>query len=185
MDGGINEKILSKILYTLLLLTIQFVGVGILTDFNDFGVILFFLLSLINIPLIFFKWKADQNKKCTWCSKKTGLKFIDGRLNNSGFSRHMNKDGSSDKRFTTNFQFGFFYSKYYCNKCNAETEFMHGPGVYEIMSKNGNYERFSKISKRTLVKNGNGNREGTDWEKEKKPDLAQRVTDFLIGKKKN
>ena len=183
MDGGIHERILNKILYTLLLLTIQIAVSVFFESIEDgFGVIIFFLLALIAFPLIFIKWRADQNKECTWCSKKTGLKFIDGKLNNSGFWRHSNKDGSSDKRFNTNFQYGFFYSKYHCNKCNAETEFMHGPGVYEIMLRNGNHERFLKISERNLVKNGNGNRLGTDWKKEPKPGLAQRLTDFLIGK---
>ena len=183
MDGGIHERILNKILYTLLLLTIQIAVSVFFESIEDgFGVIIFFLLALIAFPLIFFKWRADQNKECTWCSKKTGLKFIEGKLSNSGVWRNSNKDGSSDKRFNTNFQYGFFYSKYHCNKCNAETEFMHSPGIHEIMSKNGNYERFSVIKKRTLLKNGNGNRKGTDWEKEPKPGLAQILTNLFLGK---
>ena len=183
MDGGINEKILSKIfIYIITSCYTDCISVFFESFEDGFGVIVFLLLGLIVFPLIFFKWRADQDKECTWCSDKKGLKFIDGKLKNSDSWRHSNKDGSSDKRFKTNFQYGYFYSKYHCNKCNAETEFMHGPGVYEIMSSNGNYERFSKISKRNLVKNGNGNRKGTDWEKEPKPSLAQRLTDFLLGK---
>ena len=66
MDGGIHERILNKILYTLLLLTIQIAVSVFFESIEDgFGVIIFFLLALIAFPLIFIKWRADQNKECT------------------------------------------------------------------------------------------------------------------------
>ena len=183
MDGGINEKILSKILYTVLILCTWIFVPTLVDGFGDgFATFVFLFFGLIAVPVLFYKWRADQNKKCAWCSSKTGLKFVDGRLTNSSFWRHMNKDGSKDKRYSTNFQYGFFYSKYHCKKCNAETEFCHGLGNHEIMLGNGNYERFQKISKRNLIKKGDSNRHGTDWERKSKADLAQRIVDFLIGK---
>ena len=182
-DGGLNEKILSKILYTLLILCMWIFLPLVVADFGDgFVAFVFLFLGLIAVPLLFYKWRADQNKKCAWCSSKTGLKFVDGRLSNSGVWRHQNRDGSADKRFSTNFQYGYFYSKYHCKKCNAETEFMHRAGVHSIMLENGSYERFGKISKRNLVNNGGGNRNGTDWERESKPSWAHRMIDFLTGR---
>ena len=109
------------------------------------------------VLIIWYLRRKDWNKKCAHC-KTRSIKFINGEAGNF-FWEYRNKDGSKDKRVKDNFQQAGYSSQYSCKKCGAETRFTH------FVSKKPSKK--IKVWKRSLVKDGTGERTGSDWQKTK------------------
>jgi len=149
-------RIFKKIVVTTLYI---YVYISLLTFFSQLedNYIWISLLTIVFIALFYFLFKGDKNKKCAWCSSRK-IKFIEG---NKGqwYWQYRNKDGSRDRRVKGNFQQASYYSKYLCNKCNAETHFNH------LVNKKPS--KYIKVWMRTLQSDGTVERTGTDWESKK------------------
>lgn len=72
---------------------------------------------------------------------------------------YRNKDGSRDKRVKDNVELASYTSKYDCKKCNARTTFEHFVDP--------NPSQNVKIWKRVLLKEGEGEKTGSNWESDK------------------
>ena len=78
--------------------------------------------TLILIVLLFFLFRGDVNKKCSWWEQK--IIFKNGE-EGEWYWEYRNKDGSKDRRVKDNFQQAGYFSEYTCEKCGAETHFNH------------------------------------------------------------
>lgn len=97
---------------------------------------------------------ADKNKQCAWCGGSK-INFKSGK-EGSWYWEFRNEDGSQDKRVKNNFQQASYSSEFECKKCNALTKFNH------LVNKKPSSN--IKIWKRALTVEGEGKREGTNWE---------------------
>lgn len=95
----------------------------------------------------------NRRRICAWCGSKK-LSFVEG-TQYGWFWKYRNKDGSRDKRVKDNYQQAGYESLYDCNLCQARTEFEH------FVSKNPG--RHVKVARRTLMKDGTGERTAKDW----------------------
>ena len=113
--------------------------------------------TLILTLLLFFLFRGDVNKKCSWCGSKK-ITFKNGE-EGEWYWEYRNKNGSKDRRVKDNFQQAGYFSEYTCEKCGAETHFNH--------LVNRKPSRYVKVWKRTLVSQGSNDRKGTDWKSKK------------------
>ena len=112
------------------------------------GTILFFVMMAM---------RKRGEKVCAWCGSSK-IKFSSG-LEGKRFWKYRNKDGSRDKRVKDNVELASYTSKYDCKKCNARTTFEH------FVDPNPNQN--VKIWKRVLLKEGEGEKTGSNWESDK------------------
>ena len=111
------------------------------------------LILIFIVIAIIGHFLGNPEKKCAWCNSKK-IKFKSGEKGKF-YWEYRNKDGSQDKRVKDNVQKASFFSTYECEECNALTDFQH----FVDKDPGENVD----ISRRTLKKTGNGEREGSDW----------------------
>ena len=112
------------------------------------GTILFFVVTAL---------RKGGEKVCAWCGSSK-LKFSSGE-EGKRFWKYRNKDGSRDKRVKDNVELASYTRKYDCKKCNAHTSFEHFVDP--------NPSQNVKIWKRVLLKEGEGEKTGSNWENDK------------------
>ena len=120
---------------------------------NYYYVNMVWCLSLFIVFLVRKHLLGNSEKKCAWCNSKK-IKFKSGEEGNF-YWKYRNNDGSQDKRIKDNVQKASFFSTYVCEECNAITNFYH------LVDKDPSQS--AEIHKRTLNKNGTGERKGSDW----------------------
>lgn len=101
-----------------------------------------------------FRDTLDNGGRCTWCGCE-GMTYVDGH-NGAETWKHRRKDGSKDNRFKNNAQTATFVSKYNCEDCNADTQFIHEAS--ELPS------RSQKVFRGTLIEKGLGKRISNDFD---------------------
>ena len=125
--------------------------------FGDYYIFATILAGYV-ISVLIFKFGAtifrDRNLKCAWCNNWKELEYVSGDEGNWYWERR-NKDGSRDKRVKDNYQTATFISTWECSECNARSKFIHAA--------NKKPSTAHSVTKRTLLKNGSGDRTGSDY----------------------
>ena len=101
--------------------------------------------------LIFLGSLLDVLKHCSWCNRRN-IVFKDGCC--SVTYEHVNKDGSRNRRRSSNKQYQFYVSKYECSDCSAVSEY--------VSKYSDNPNQYSKTVSRYLLSPGEGERAGID-----------------------
>lgn len=101
--------------------------------------------------LIFLGSLLDVLKHCSWCNRRN-INFKDGYQ--SATYKHVNKNGSRDRRRPSNKQYQFYISKYECNDCGAVSEY--------VSKYSDNPSQYSQTVSRYLLSPGKGKRIGVD-----------------------
>jgi hypothetical protein len=101
--------------------------------------------------LIFLGSLLDVLKHCSWCNRRN-IVFKDGCC--SVTYEHVNKDGSRNRRRSSNKQYQFYVSKYECSDCGAVSEY--------VSKYSDNPNQYSKTVSRYLLSPGEGERAGID-----------------------
>ena len=111
------------------------------------------IIVAVVIILLWFFLKPRHEKKCAWCHSYK-ISFLNGHEGPREW-KYSNKDGSRDKRRKNNFEQAIYNSEHKCNECNASTIYEHAKSQSPGPSKN--------ILKRVLLKDGDGERKGSDY----------------------
>ena len=112
------------------------------------------IIIVILAVLVWFFMKPRHEKKCAWCSSYK-ISFLNGHDGPRGW-KYSNKDGSRDKRRKDNYEEATYNSEHKCNECNASSIYEHAKSKSPGPNKN--------ILIRQLLKNGEGERSGSDFE---------------------
>ena len=101
--------------------------------------------------LLYLAYLLDFLKHCSWCNRRN-IVFKDGC--SSVTYEHVNKDGSRNRRRSSNKQYQFYVSKYECSDCGAVSEY--------VSKYSDNPNQYSKTVSRYLLSPGEGERAGID-----------------------
>ena len=116
------------------------------------------ILSFLCFAFLWFIFVKNKpkllNKECAWCGSKN-IEFDSGKKGKF-YWKEANKDGSQDKRFKGNYQLASYTSIYKCLECNAKTKFGYADSK--------NPSQLNKVTFRTLLNKGKGERKGKNWE---------------------
>jgi len=110
-----------------------------------------FIAFVIGPILILLGTLLDVLKHCSWCNRRN-IVFKDGC--SSVTYEHVNKDGSRNRRRSSNKQYQFYVSKYECSDCGAVSEY--------VSKYSDNPNQYSKTVSRYLLSPGEGERAGID-----------------------